>query len=389
MATDPTGRVSHLPEMHRGVSWKQPCRVATTANITISTALNNGDTIDGVTLATGDRVLVKDQTSGAENGIYVVAASPTRDYDMDQDASSSVPASEVLGAFIYIIAGTANGGKVFRVTNTTAPTLGSTSLTFTEFTSGSSGGLLAIEGGQDTIMAHGSMGSTETFDPTDGNVHTGTLNADCTFTLNAPSGSGAATLEFWITQDGTGGWGITWPGSVTADGSITPDTTAGVTVRYLLETLDGGTNWLLNLVGSAASGGGSGFGQIVRVKRTAGDLTTTSTTFVDATSLTTTLTTGATRCLVTFSAMGNCTATGTLSVDVAVDGTLQGGTYGLVGAGSGGGQHNFSFTFWTDVLSAASHTIKLQWKVDTGTGTLYASSVSPAIFTVAETNLTT
>lgn len=139
MATDPTGRVSHLPEMHRGVSWKQPCRVATTANITISTALNNGDTIDGVTLATGDRVLVKNQTSGAENGIYVVAASPTRDYDMDQDASSSVPASEVLGAFIYVIAGTANGGKVFRATNTTAPTLGTTSLTFTEFAPASSG----------------------------------------------------------------------------------------------------------------------------------------------------------------------------------------------------------------------------------------------------------
>jgi hypothetical protein len=110
---------------------------------------------------------------------------------------------------------------------------------------------LAIEGGQDVIKAHGAMGATETFDPTDGNVHTGTLDADCTFTLNVPTGSGAATLEFWITQDGTGGWTITWPGSVTWDGGApTPDTSAGVTVRYILETIDGGTNWIGDLVGA-------------------------------------------------------------------------------------------------------------------------------------------
>lgn len=112
---------------------------------------------------------------------------------------------------------------------------------------------LNIEGGQSVIKPHGSMGSTETFDPTDGNVHTGTLDADLTVTLSAPTGSGAAVLELWLTQDGTGGWDITWPGSVTTDGTFTPDTTAGVTVRYILETIDGGTSWLLNLVGGSGS----------------------------------------------------------------------------------------------------------------------------------------
>jgi hypothetical protein len=113
---------------------------------------------------------------------------------------------------------------------------------------------LAIEGGQSVISAHGSMGATETFDPTAGNVHTGTLNAACTFTISAPVGSGAATLEFWITQDGTGGWAITWPGSVTWDGGTpTPDTAAGVTVRYILESVDGGTTWIGNLVGGGLS----------------------------------------------------------------------------------------------------------------------------------------
>lgn len=112
---------------------------------------------------------------------------------------------------------------------------------------------LNIEGGQDVINARGSMGSTETIDPTLGNVVTGTLNADCTLTISAPVGSGASTLEFWITQDGTGGWDITWPGSVTWDGGTpTPDTTAGVTVRYILESIDGGTNWIGNMVGGSS-----------------------------------------------------------------------------------------------------------------------------------------
>lgn len=61
---------THGNEFHERDSWKRPCRAATTANITIATALNNGDVLDGVTLATGDRVLVKDQSTGSQNAIY-------------------------------------------------------------------------------------------------------------------------------------------------------------------------------------------------------------------------------------------------------------------------------------------------------------------------------
>jgi hypothetical protein len=109
---------------------------------------------------------------------------------------------------------------------------------------------LNIEGGQSVIEAHGSMGSTETFDPTDGNVHTGTLTADCTVTLNAPTGTGAATLELWLTEDGTGGWTVAWPGSVTEEG--THDTTLGTTSRVILETIDGGTSWIATWIGGSS-----------------------------------------------------------------------------------------------------------------------------------------
>ena len=53
----------------QGLDVKDSCVAATTANITISTALNNGDTLDGVTLSTNDRVLVKDQSNSSQNGI--------------------------------------------------------------------------------------------------------------------------------------------------------------------------------------------------------------------------------------------------------------------------------------------------------------------------------
>lgn len=117
--------------------------------------------------------------------------------------------------------------------------------------SGSDDFLLKYEGGQDAIKAHGSMGSTETIDPTDGNVHTGTLNADCTITLGAPSGSGACTLELWITEDSTGGWDITWPGSVTEQG--THDTAMSTTQRVILESIDGGTSWIATWIGASAA----------------------------------------------------------------------------------------------------------------------------------------
>ena len=110
---------------------------------------------------------------------------------------------------------------------------------------------LNTEGGQSVISAHGSTGATETIDPTAGNVHTLTLDADCTLTLDAPVGSGACTLWLWVTEDGTGGWDITWPGSVTEEG--THDTTAGTTQRCGLETIDGGTSWVATWIG----GGGS------------------------------------------------------------------------------------------------------------------------------------
>jgi hypothetical protein len=81
-------------------------------------------------------VLVKDQTSGSENGIYVVGATPVRAFDMDQDLATAVPAEEIAGAFVWVLAGTVNAGKLFHTTNTGGGTIGSTTITWTEFSAG-------------------------------------------------------------------------------------------------------------------------------------------------------------------------------------------------------------------------------------------------------------
>lgn len=123
------------------------------------------------------------------------------------------------------------------------------------------------------------------------------------------------------------------------------------------------------------------------VRRTAGDVTTTSTTFVDLTSASITITTGARRVLLTFAASGwNSSAASLVKLDFMVDGTRVGGTVGLINVNAGANaERNLCMTYLTDVLSAASHTFKVQWCVNAGTGTIYASSSAPYAFSAIET----
>lgn len=94
------------------VYYKDPVRVATTAAGTLSTSFANGQSVDGVTLATGDRILIKNQTAGSENGIYVVNASgaPTRATDFD---TTGTEVSN--GCVIPVALGTVNGGSLWQL----------------------------------------------------------------------------------------------------------------------------------------------------------------------------------------------------------------------------------------------------------------------------------
>ena len=113
----------------QGLDVKNSVRVATTANGTLSSAFANGQTVDGISLATGDRILLKDQSTGSENGIYTVNASgaPTRATDFDEN-------SEVTGGtFFFVEEGTVNADNGFVMTNDGTVTVGTTALVFTQF----------------------------------------------------------------------------------------------------------------------------------------------------------------------------------------------------------------------------------------------------------------
>jgi hypothetical protein len=102
---------------------------ATTTNISIANDLMVGDTIDGVNLASGNRVLVKNQTNAAENGIYEVQPSGSAIRAADFDAPAEVDG----GDFIFVTGGNANDNTGWVQTSTGVVTIGTDPITFTQF----------------------------------------------------------------------------------------------------------------------------------------------------------------------------------------------------------------------------------------------------------------
>ena len=138
-----------------GLAKRGTVKAATTANITIATALNNGDTLDGVTLANNDLVLVKDQSSAEQNGIYVVGSSPARDDLFDTY-------DEHVGALIAIQEGSTNADTIFLCTSNAGGTLDSDALVFSKVQPSNSGTVTSITAGTGlsggTITSSGTIG---------------------------------------------------------------------------------------------------------------------------------------------------------------------------------------------------------------------------------------
>lgn len=104
-------------------------RAATTGPVDLSTDLENGDELDGVTLATGNRVLVKNQSTGSENGIYVVQASGAAVRATDADENAEVTA----GFFVFVEEGSTNADSGWVLTTNNPITVNLTALSFAQF----------------------------------------------------------------------------------------------------------------------------------------------------------------------------------------------------------------------------------------------------------------
>ena len=127
-ATDAATK-AYVDSAAQGIDWKASVRAATDGNRDLL-EMENGEVVDGVTLATGDRVLVKNQTDATANGIYVVQASGAPVRSSDADSGTEVTANFA----VFVEEGTVNADSGWTLTNNGTVTVGTTALVFTQFT---------------------------------------------------------------------------------------------------------------------------------------------------------------------------------------------------------------------------------------------------------------
>ena len=175
---------SYVDDLVAGLKTRIICRAATTANIDLAADLQNGDTLDGITLATGNRVLVKDQSTGSQNGIYTVVASGTAARDTDFDAIG-----ELAGQLVIVQEGSTNADRIYLCTTDSSASLGSSTITFSRVTPSYTGTVTSV-GIADGGASEFTVGSTPV--TTSGNI-TLTVNAIDTSKITNGASKGFAT----------------------------------------------------------------------------------------------------------------------------------------------------------------------------------------------------
>ena len=175
---DTKATTSYVNDAVAGLRTRIVAECATTANVDLSADLQNGDTIDGVTLATGDRVLVKDQSTGSQNGLYTVVASGTASRDTEYDAIA-----ELSGQMVVINQGSTNDNKIFLCTTNNTASLGSDTITFSVITPSNTGTVTSI-GIADAGAGEFTVGSTPV-----------TSSGNITLAINSIADSKLATIS--------------------------------------------------------------------------------------------------------------------------------------------------------------------------------------------------
>lgn len=218
---------NYVDSVAQGLDVKASVRCATTANITLS----GTQTIDGVSVVAGDRVLVKNQTAPAQNGIYVVAAS-TWSRSADADTWAELP-----GAFTFVEEGTTNADTGWACTSNAGGTIGTTAITWAQFSGAGTylaGNGLSLTGSTFAVVADGTsltvsssgvkISATWTGQntiTTVGTISTGTWQGS---TIGvAYGGTGVATLTGLVKGNGTSAFSAAVAGTDYLDPSSTID----------------------------------------------------------------------------------------------------------------------------------------------------------------------
>jgi len=229
----------YVDAARQGLDVKQSVRVATTAAINLSSDLNNGDTIDGVTLVTGDRVLVKNQSTALENGIYVVTASGAA--SRSSDANGTADTGELKsGTFTFVEEGTVNSDKGFVVSTNGTITVDTTGIAWTQFSG--AGSFTSGDGlSQDGNTIHVNVTANRTAIVADAIDIASTYVGQSSITT-----LGTITTGTWdattvaVTAGGTGVESFTDNGVVYGNGTSALDVTSAGTEHQVLRAGSGG-----------------------------------------------------------------------------------------------------------------------------------------------------
>ena len=161
---------SYVDQAVAGLRTRIIAECASTANVNISNALEAGDAIDGVTLVAGDRVLLKNQSTASQNGLYLAVANGAGAASRDPEHDSI---AELSGGMVITNQGSANDNKIFLCTTDTDATLGSTSITYTTITPQNVGTVTSITAGTGlsggAITSSGTIAINSTVATLDGN----------------------------------------------------------------------------------------------------------------------------------------------------------------------------------------------------------------------------
>jgi hypothetical protein len=239
---DTKAATSYVNDAVAGLRTRIIAECASTANVTISSGLEAGDTIDGVTLVAGDRVLLKDQSTASENGLYTAVGSGAGAASRDTQFNSI---EELSGQMIVVNQGSVNDNKIFLCTTNNTASLGSDSITYSVITPSNSGTVTSI-GIADAGAGEFTVGSTPV--TSNGNITLainsiadtklgtiGTANKVSLTALNIDGGSDIGedltTSDLIIVDDGAGGTNKKAALSrvvtlMTAQGFVTDDPTA-------------------------------------------------------------------------------------------------------------------------------------------------------------------
>ena len=130
---------NYVDQAVAGLRTRTIAECASTGNVSLSNGLEAGDSIDGVTLVAGDRVLLKDQTDATENGLYLAVSSGAASRDPEHDTIA-----ELSGGMVVVNQGSTNDNKIFLCTADSDGVIGSTNITYTVITPANVGTVTSV-----------------------------------------------------------------------------------------------------------------------------------------------------------------------------------------------------------------------------------------------------